>query len=59
AGLCNEQGESFALADVTIPAERPQPHGPQPRPPVSWLMYLVSDRLLTAVSRGIYARRPR
>jgi hypothetical protein len=57
--LCNEQGESFALAEVTIPAERPQPHKPQPKPPVPWFMYLVSDKLLTAVSLGTYARRNR
>jgi hypothetical protein len=59
AGLCNEQGEAFALTEVTIPTEHPQPQGPQPKPPVSRLMYLVSDTLLTAVSRGTYARRNR
>jgi carbon-nitrogen hydrolase len=57
AGLCNQQGESFALAEVTIPTEHPQPHGRQPKPPVSWLMYIVSDKLLTSVSLGTYARR--
>ncbi len=57
AGLCNEQGESFALAEVTIPTEHPQPHGQQSKPPVSWLMYIVSDKLLTGVSLGTYARR--
>lgn len=55
--LCNDQGESFALAEVSIPADRPRPRGPQPKPPVSWFMYLVSDKLLTAVSLGTYARR--
>lgn len=55
--LCNDQGESFALAEVNIPAERPRPRGPQPKPPVSWFMYLVSDKLLTAVSLGTYAHR--
>lgn len=57
AGLHREQGEAFALAKVIIPRERPQPKGPQPKPPVSWLTYFVSDRLLTAVSVGTYARR--
>jgi predicted amidohydrolase len=58
AGLRNEQGEAFALAEVDLPAERPQPRGPQPKPPVSWLVYLVSDKLLTSVSLSTYARRP-
>jgi hypothetical protein len=57
AGLCNEQGETFALAEVSLPAERPQPKGLQPRPPVSPLVYLASDTFLTAASRGTYARR--
>lgn len=56
AGLCSEQGEAFALAEITLPVERPQPHKPQPKPPVSWLMYFVSDKFLTTVSRGTYAR---
>jgi len=57
AGLRSEQGETFALAEVSLPAERPQPKGPQPRPPVSPLVYLASDTILTAASRRIYARR--
>lgn len=57
AGLCRQQGETFALAEVSLPAERPRPRTPQPRPPVSPLTYLLSDRLLTAVSLGTYARR--
>ncbi len=55
AGLCNEQGETFALAEVGLLAQRPQPHGPQPKPPVPFLVYLVSDTLLTTVSLGTYA----
>ena len=58
AGLHNEQGEAFVLAEVTLPAQRPQPRGPQPKPPVSALTYLLSDRLLTGISQGTYARRP-
>jgi len=57
AGLRNEQGDAFALAEVTIPAERPQPRPPQPRPPVPRLVYLASDRLLTMASLRTYARR--
>jgi N-carbamoylputrescine amidase len=57
AGLRREQGEAFALAEVSIPAERPQPKNRQPRPPVSWLTYFVSDWLLTGVSMGVYRQR--
>ena len=57
-GLRNEQGEAFVQAEVSIPAQRPRPCLPQPRPPVPRLVYLVSDRLLTLVSLGTYARRP-
>ncbi len=55
AGLRNEQGETFALAEVCLPAQRPRPHGPQPKPPVPLLAYLVSDTLLTTASLGTYA----
>jgi hypothetical protein len=58
AELCNEQGETFALAEVALPTERPQPRGKQPKPPVPWVAYLVSDKFLTTVSLGTYARRP-
>lgn len=58
AELGSAQGEAFAFAEVTIPAERPRPHGQQPKPPVSWLMYFISDKFLTRVSLGTYARRP-
>lgn len=59
ASLCEEQGEAFVLAEVTIPAERPQPRGLQPKPPVPWLMYFICDKFLTTVSLGTYARRNR
>ena len=57
AGLRNEQGEAFVLAEINIPVNRPQPSSRQPKPPVPWLVYLVSDRLLTFVSLGTYAHR--
>ncbi len=59
AGLCQGQGEAFALTEVTISAERPQSRGPQPKPPVPWLMYFICDKFLTTVSLGTYARRNR
>jgi predicted amidohydrolase len=57
ARLRDEQGETFALAEVSILAVRPQPRIPQPRPPVPRLVYLASDRLLTMASLRTYARR--
>jgi predicted amidohydrolase len=57
AALHQEQGDAFALAEVSLPAERSQPRAPQPRPPVPRLAYLVSDHVLTRASRGVYARR--
>ena len=57
ARLRNEQGEAFALAEVSLPAERQQPRTLQPRPPVPWLVYLASDRLLVMTSLRTYARR--
>jgi Carbon-nitrogen hydrolase len=57
AALRQEQGETFTLAAVSLPAERPQPRLPQPRPPVPRLVYFVSDRMLPLASRGTYARR--
>jgi len=57
AGLRKEQGEAFTLTEVNITSERPQPHLPQPRPPVPRLAYLVADRMLPLASLGTYARR--
>jgi hypothetical protein len=56
AGLRNEQGETFTVAEVELPAQRPRPQSWQPRPPVPWLVYWVSDFLLTRASKGTYAR---
>lgn len=57
ARLRNEQGETFALAEVVLAAQRPTPNvRSQPRPPVPWVTYLVSDFLLTAASLETYAR---
>lgn len=57
AKLQQEQGEAFTIANVDIPTKRPQPKGLQPKPPVPWLAYLISDKLLTTLSAGTYARR--
>ena len=58
AGLHNDQGEDFVLAEVNLPSEPPQPGAPQPRPPVPWMVYFTSDIFLTTVSKGTYASRP-
>jgi len=52
AGLHGEQGETFAQAEVSLPAERPQPQGPQPKPPVPPLVYLASDTFLRQRAGG-------
>lgn len=57
AALCHEQGETYTLAEVTLPAQRPQPRGPQPKPPVPYLVYLISDIMLPIVSLATYGRR--
>jgi hypothetical protein len=62
AGLRSDQGEAFALAEVSLPAVRPRPTGPQPRPHLPRLVYFISDRFLTAVSNRTYEagkNRPR
>jgi len=56
-GLCSQNGESFALAEVNLPEKPPQPKSTQPTPPVPWLVYLISDRLLTFLSLRTYTQR--
>lgn len=51
------QGESFALAEVTLPDERPQPSGPQPPRPVTWLAYFSSDMAIPWLMRRLYRKR--
>ena len=53
------QGESFALAEVTLSTERPQPIGPQPPRPVSWLAYFSSDLAIPWLMRQIYRKGAR
>ena len=50
------QGESFALAEVTLAAEHPQPIGLQPPRPVSWLAYFSSDVAIPRLMRRLYRR---
>lgn len=48
------QGEGFTLAEVTLPAARPQPKGPQPAAPISKITYFVSDSYLPRSMVKIY-----
>jgi hypothetical protein len=50
------QGESFALAEVALSAEHPQPIGPQPPRPVPWLTYFTSDLAIPWLMRRLYRR---
>ncbi len=57
ASLKDEQGDAFTLANITIPADRPQPRTPQPRLPVPRPAYFMCDIMLPMLSLGTYARR--
>lgn len=48
------KGEGFALAEVNLPADRPQPRGPQPGSPISWITYFVSDTYIPRSVVGAY-----
>ena len=50
------QGESFALAEVILAAEHPQPIGLQPPRPVPWLTYFTSDMAIPWLMRRLYRR---
>jgi predicted amidohydrolase len=53
------EGEGYALADVELPAIRPQPQERQPRRRVSALSYLISDLLLPGLCIPVYRRGAR
>lgn len=50
------QGESWTLAEVTLPDQKPQPRGPQPPPAAAPLTYFTSDTGLPLLTRGLYRR---
>jgi hypothetical protein len=56
AELGQEQGEGFALAEVSLAETRPVPVGPQPPSRVSLPAYLLSDGVLPALCRPDYRR---
>jgi hypothetical protein len=56
AELMQAQGEAFALAEVTLADQRPQPSGAQPPSRLSPFVYLASDVLLPWLSIPTYRR---
>ncbi len=52
-------GESFALAQVTLPAGKTRPRDPQPRAQASLPAYLISDVVLPALTEPTYRRDAR
>ncbi len=54
--LTLEQGETFTVAEVTLADEKPRPRNPQPKPPVPFMAYLISDVLLPSLTISTYRR---
>ncbi len=54
AELTQDDGETFTLAEVILPAERPSPQGHQPRSGLPWQAYFVGDILLPALALPVY-----
>jgi hypothetical protein len=54
--LAQEQGETFAIAEVALADEKPQPRRPQPRSPVPFITYLSSDVLLPSLTVPVYRK---
>jgi predicted amidohydrolase len=50
------QGETYAVGEIEIADERPQPIGPPPGPTANWFTYLTSDVILPFISRSAYQR---
>ena len=56
AHVLPSEGESFTVAEVTLPDKRQPPPGPQPGPTLSRLSYLISDLILPRMVRSIYQK---
>jgi hypothetical protein len=54
AELTQAQGETFAIAKVTLADERPSPQEAQPASPLSWFTYFISDVLLPSLTLPVY-----
>ena len=56
AELEQAHGETFTIAEVTLPDTKPQPTGPQPQTLLPNIAYLSSDLLLPFLMRPVYRR---
>ncbi|MBN2389786.1 MAG: carbon-nitrogen hydrolase family protein [Anaerolineae bacterium] len=59
AELTQEQGETFAVAEVMVPEKRPEPRDAQPKLPVPLPAYWISDVLLPGLALPTYRRGSR
>jgi predicted amidohydrolase len=54
--LTQGQGETFTMAEVTLAGQIPSPRGSQPKSPLPWESYFLSDTLLPALMTLVYRR---
>lgn len=54
SALTQAQGESFTLAEVTLAAKKPTPHGSQPASPLPWYLYWYADVVVPYLMLPIY-----
>ncbi|HNT78991.1 MAG TPA: hypothetical protein PKH77_28640, partial [Anaerolineae bacterium] len=57
--ITQAQGETFAIAEITLPEKRPTPRGPQPTPPVPLPAYWIADVLIPGLMLGVYRQGAR
>jgi hypothetical protein len=50
------QGEIYAISEIEIADEQPQPIGPMPGLTANWFTYLTSDVILPFISQSVYQR---
>jgi hypothetical protein len=50
------QGETYAIGEIEVADEKPQPSEPSPGPTANWFTYLTSDVILPFISRSTYQR---
>ncbi len=50
------RGETYAVGEIEIADEKPQPIRPLPGAPATWFTYLTSDVILPFISRPVYQR---
>ncbi|MEM7348321.1 MAG: carbon-nitrogen hydrolase family protein [Chloroflexota bacterium] len=52
--LAQSDGETFTIAEVILPDEKPAPHTPQPPSRLPWLAYLTSDYIIPSITSSTY-----